>query len=179
MDKQRHGMLIPALIGGAIAGILTGIPLINCLCCLWIVGGGFIAAYSLTRESSQPLAMSDGAIVGIFAGMIGAVVAFLISIPMAPLENALARVMTDWIGEYADQVPEFWRSFMEGEGLESSFPFMALELFINVVVFSILSALGGIIGISLFKKKAGPSAQGVIDVAKDEIVTETSDNHKS
>jgi hypothetical protein len=179
MDKQRPGMLIPALIGGTIAGILTGIPLISCLCCLWIVGGGLIAAYFLTKDSPMPLSVGDGAIVGVFAGMIGAVVAFLISIPMAPLEDALARSMTEWISEYVDQVPEFWQSFMEGEGLESSFPFMVLELFINVVVFSLLSALGGIIGISLFKKKISASAQGVIDVPKDEIDTEASDNHQS
>ena len=179
MDNQRPRMLIPALIGGAIAGILSGIPLVNCLCCLWIIGGGVIAAYFLTKDSPIPLAVGDGAIVGVFAGMIAAAVAFLISIPMAPLEDALARSMTDWISEYADQVPEFWQDFMEGEGLESSLPFMILELFINAVVYSLLSALGGIIGISLFNKKKKTSAQGVIDVPKDEIDIETPDNHQS
>ena len=143
------------------------------------MGGGFIAAYFLTRESIQPLAVSDGAIVGVFAGMIGAVVAFLISIPLSPLEDALARSMTEWISEYADQVPEFWQSFMEDRGLESSIPFMALELLINMVVFSLLSALGGVVGISIFKKKTSLSAQGVIDAAKDEIAPETPDNHQS
>jgi hypothetical protein len=44
---------------------------------------------------------------------------------------------------------------------------MALEFFINIVVFSALGALGGIIGISLFNKKTSPPAQGVIDVPKD------------
>ncbi|MGB2907568.1 MAG: hypothetical protein WBB73_10710 [Candidatus Aminicenantaceae bacterium] len=177
MNNQRPGMFVPAFIGGALAGILTGIPLVNCFCCLWIVGGGAVAAYFLRKDSPVELRSGDGAIVGIFSGMVAAIIAFLISIPLAPLDNAIARSMMDWASEYADQMPEFWESIMRGEGLESSVPFMMLELFINIVVFSALGALGGIIGISLFKKKSAQLAQGVIDVPKDQVDTETSDNH--
>ena len=179
MNNQRPGMLVPALIGGAVAGVLTGIPLVNCFCCLWIVGGGAIAAYFLRKDSGVDLKAGDGAIVGIFAGMVAAVVAFLISIPLAPLDNAIASSMMDWAAEYTDQMPEFWESLMQGGGLESSFAFRVLEFFINVVVFSAIGALGGIIGISLFKNKSSPPAPGVIDVPKDQIQTETTDNHQS
>lgn len=179
MDQQRPGMLVPALIGGAVAGILTGIPLINCLCCLWIVGGGVLAAYFLNKESSIVLTAGDGAIVGVFAGMVAAGVAFLISIPMAPLDQALADRAMEWASEYANQMPEFMDTLMEEGGWGSSLPFMLLELFVNVVVFSLLSALGGIIGISLFQKKTSPADPGVIDVPKDQVQTETPDHHQS
>ena len=71
MNEQRPGMFVPALIGGAIAGVLAGIPIINCLCCLWIIGGGMLAAFFLTKESRLRLSAGDGAIVGIdLAGMV-------------------------------------------------------------------------------------------------------------
>ena len=66
MNDQRPGMFVPALIGGVIAGVLSGIPIVSCLCCLWIIGGGILAAYFLTKESSVALTAGDGAIVGIF-----------------------------------------------------------------------------------------------------------------
>jgi len=47
------------------------------------------------------------------------------------------------------------------------------------LVMAAIGALGGIIGISLFKNKTSPPAPGVIDVPKDQIQTETTDNHQS
>ena len=32
-DTQRPDMLVPALIGGAVAGVLSGVPILSCLCC--------------------------------------------------------------------------------------------------------------------------------------------------
>lgn len=178
MNEQRPGMFTPALIGGVVAGILSGIPFINCLCCLWIILGGIVAAYILSKNSAIPLSGSDGAIVGVFAGIIGAVVEFLISIPLNPINEAIYRDMMDKITEYAEDVPEWWGSMLEG-GWETSIPIILMGLAINVVAFSALGALGGIMGISLFKKKSGPQSQGVIDVSKDEVQIETSDNSQS
>lgn len=178
MNEQRPGMFIPALIGGVFAGILSGIPFINCLCCLWIIVGGIMAAYFLTKNSPAPLSASDGAIVGVFAGIIGAVVEFLISIPLNPINEAIYRDMMNKITEYTEDVPEWWGSMMEG-GWETSIPFILIGLVINVVAFSVLGALGGIMGVSLFKKKSGPSDQGVIDVSKDQVQVKTSDNSQS
>ena len=92
MNEQKPGMFIPALIGGGIAGLLAGIPLVSCLCCLWVIGGGIIAVYFLSKDSSVALGPGDGAIVGVFSGIIAAVVELLISIPLAPLENKLFKI---------------------------------------------------------------------------------------
>lgn len=179
MSDQRPGMFVPALIGGAFAGILSGIPLLNCLCCLWIIGGGMIAAHFLIKDSPVSLSAGDGAIVGIFAGIIGAVVDLIISIPLTPITNAYFRKLMEKFSEFAEDMPAGWESLLEKGAFETSAPWAILGLVINVVIFSILGALGGIIGISLFKKKNLSERQGVIDVPKDQIKTETPDNHQS
>lgn len=176
MNEQRPGMFTPALIGGGIAGLLAGIPLVNCLCCLWIIGGGIIAAHFLSKDSPVTLGPGDGAIVGVFSGIIAAVVEFLISIPLAPLNDKLINNMADIFSEYADEMPAAWESWMD-QSLNA--PMVMLGLVISVVIFSALGALGGIIGISIFKNKKNKSPQGVIDVPKNSFKTKNSDNNQS
>lgn len=179
MSENKAGMFIPALIGGTIAGVLSGIPLVNCLCCLWIIGGGIIAAHFLAKESPTPLTSGDGAIVGVFAGLIAAVVDFLVSIPLAPITNNFLRGMFEKIAEYAEEMPAGWEDWLESNTWETSIPMFFFGLVINAVIFSLLSALGGIIGVSLFKRKSAPASQGVIDVPKDSITSEDTDNNQS
>ena len=65
MSNQKPGMFVPALIGGAVAGVLSGLPFFNCLCCIWIIGGAMLASYLLSKDSPVSLSAGDGAIVGI------------------------------------------------------------------------------------------------------------------
>jgi hypothetical protein len=174
-NQQKPGMFVPALIGGGIAGLLSGIPLINCLCCLWIIGGGITAVYFYNRESSQPMTPGDGAIVGVFAGLIAAVVDFLISIPLAPLSNKFLQRFLDQVAQYAENMPEGWEQIMERGGMEMSGPMMLLDFAISAVVFSLFAALGGIIGVALFKKKASES--GASDVPENQTTPQDTDNH--
>ena len=60
MSEQRPSMFVPALIGGRVAGVLSAIPFINCLCCLWIIGGAMLAAHLLAKDSVVPLNAGDG-----------------------------------------------------------------------------------------------------------------------
>ena len=85
----------PALIGGLVAGVLSALPLINFLnacCCLWVVGGGLVAAYLLQERDPNPIQVGDGALVGLMAGVVGAFVNFVLSIPvtllLAPIQRA-------------------------------------------------------------------------------------------
>ena len=74
----------------------------------------------------------------------------------------------DRFSEYAEEMPQGWESFMEGGGLESSMAMNILGLLIAAVVFCILGALGGILGMSMFGKKAIPTQGNVtIDIPKE------------
>jgi len=167
MENQKPGMLVPALIGGAVAGVLSGIPLLNCLCCLWIIGGAMLASYLLNKDSPVVLTAGDGAIVGIFTGIVAAVVDAIISIPLAALNREFIANIIEKIGEYADEMPAGWETWLEGGGAATTFTMQMFGLLISAVIFAALGALGGIIGISLFGKKIPPQDKGATDAAKD------------
>src|ERR1700748_3194498 len=57
-----------ALIGGIIAGVLSGIPYVGGCCFLWALGGGFLAIYMIMKNSTAPMEMGEGAKIGAIAG---------------------------------------------------------------------------------------------------------------
>jgi disulfide bond formation protein DsbB len=159
-------MFVPALIGGAVAGVLSGIPLVNCLCCLWIIGGAMIAAYLLAKDSPTDLTAGDGAIVGVFTGIVAAVVDVIVSIPFQAVSEKFVRDMLVRFSEYAEEMPNGWQSWFEEGALEGSIAWSVFGFAISVIIFSAFGALGGIIGISLFGKKKPQNTQEAGDVSK-------------
>ena len=93
--------LQPALLGGAVLGVLSALPFVNMAncCCIWFITGGVLAAWLLQQNHPAPISAGDGAMVGLFAGVFGAIVASLISIPMrliaAPAQQAMLSRMLE------------------------------------------------------------------------------------
>src|SRR5262245_31621605 len=54
----------PALTGGVFLGLLSSLPFVsagNCICCMWIIGGGAIATALLARQQpGRLLSYGDG-----------------------------------------------------------------------------------------------------------------------
>jgi hypothetical protein len=149
-------MMTPALVGGAVAGILSAIPFLNCLCCLWIIGGAMLAAHLLAKDSPVSLNAGDGAIVGIFTGIVAAVVDALIGIPLHAVNGQIVKRMMDRLAEFAEEMPAGWESWLERSTGPVSISLFLFGLLVSAVLFAALGALGGIIGMSLFGKKKGP-----------------------
>ena len=158
MNDHKPNMLSPALIGGAVAGVLSGIPFLNCLCCLWIIGGAVLASYLLAKDSPVSLTSGDGAIVGALAGISAAVVDSLVGIPLHGLNVAVMRRMMERLSEFADEMPSGWENWLDRTGGGISVVMFLMGLFISAAVFAVLGALGGIIGMSLFGKKKARGA---------------------
>jgi len=156
MNQQKPEYLRPALIAGAIAGVLSGLPFVsagNCLCCLWIVGGAALAVNLLAKNSGVVLTSSDGAIVGALTGIVAAVVSALMAIPLRPFNMELARRVIGKFSELGTDMPSNLDGFLDsGSGILSPGWFL-LSLFLSATVFTVVGVLGGIIGVSLFGRK--------------------------
>lgn len=158
MDNRRPEYLIPALTAGAIAGVLSGIPFVNCLCCLWIIGGAVLAAHLLARNTPGPLTSGDGAIVGALTGIVAATVDSLMSIPLRPLNEAFVRRFMESLARVTDQLPPGVQDLMQrGRSTGFSLAGFFLGLFVSAAIFAVLGILGGVIGVSLFGRKKIPA----------------------
>ncbi|MHB8094749.1 MAG: hypothetical protein ACYDH0_07385 [Candidatus Aminicenantales bacterium] len=153
MNDRKPGMIAPALIGGAVAGILSGLPFLNCMCCLWVIGGAALASFLLAKDSPVSLTAGDGAIVGTLSGISAAVVDSLIGLPLRGLNMAVMRRMMERMSEFSDQVPSGWESWLNRSSGGLTLAMFFMGLFFSAAVFAALGALGGIIGASLFGKK--------------------------
>jgi len=149
----KPGFLQPALIGGAVMGTLSALPIINVgnCCCLWLVSGGAVAAYVLQQNQEAPITPGDGTLAGLLAGIVGAFIYLVLSIPIAILMAPMMRAMMDRImSDSAGMPPEFRQyagPYMRGA-------FGVVFGFIIVLVFgAIFSTLGGLLGAAIFRKK--------------------------
>jgi hypothetical protein len=153
----------PALLGGLFIGVLSALPIVqlcNC-CCLWIVGGGVLAAYLQQQNQPAPLTVTSGARVGLIAGLVGAFVWFLISQALDPVMAPIQQRLVDELLRNASDIPPDVRAWLESARAEGSggyvFGFLVLLIF-----GSIASALGGAVGAAYFRNDVPPALGGPI-----------------
>jgi uncharacterized membrane protein YeaQ/YmgE (transglycosylase-associated protein family) len=156
------GMLQPAFWGGLFIGVLSALPLVkfgNVCCCLWVVAGGVLAAWLAQSNQPQPLRTADGALLGLMAGVIGALIATPIGILFADWErNMVLRFM-----ESADaDIPAELREMLESSTAGALGH--AIGFIFNLVLFAIFGLLGGLLGAAMFKKNAPPPPPGTVEV---------------
>jgi hypothetical protein len=164
-------MTQPALFGGLVMGVLSALPIIsagNVCCCLWVVSGGIVAAYALQQRVAAPLTPGDGALVGLLAGIVGAFVSLLLSIPISFLVAPMERQIVERVLENAGNMPPEFRGILErysSGDYRVTFAAMLVRLVVSLIVMlflgAIFSTIGGLLGAIIFRK---PQPPGVIDV---------------
>lgn len=154
------GKLQPAVYAGLAIGVLSALPLIklgNCVCCLWVVGGGALAAYLLQQNHPYAIESADGALVGLLSGLIGGAVCGIISIPIALAMGPLNQRLAERLLESNPDIPPEFRSLFENLARGGAFSaFAIIGIFIQSVIFGIIAMLGGLLGVALFRKKDLP-----------------------
>jgi hypothetical protein len=150
----KSPFLQPALIGGVVLGVLSALPLIsggNLCCCMWLIIGGVVAAYVLQQHQPTPITPGDGALAGLLAGVAGAFVYLVVSIPVAVLLAPFEQRVYERLIDSMQNVPPQLRGYATGPiaiGVRTILGFMLM-----LVLGAIFSTLGGLLGAALFAKK--------------------------
>ena len=152
-------------------GVLSALPLVNvgnACCCLWVVSGGVVAAYVFQQNQDTPITPGDGALVGLLAGFIGAVVQVVVSLPLDLLLGPMYRQLAQRAVEMAGSMPPEMRDLLDRISRRGAAPTATLYVVSKVVstmvwIFfgAIFSTIGGLLGAVMFKKNPPP---GVIDI---------------
>jgi uncharacterized membrane protein YeaQ/YmgE (transglycosylase-associated protein family) len=154
--KKSANKLTPALIGGAVIGTLSSIPIVNmgnCLCCMWVLLGGVIGVYAYRRELPPRSGMTsgEGAFLGLLCGVFGALIGTLFNTFFMTVFGANMSSFLEQLQGRMEEMPPEWLDWMEK--MAGSPLLVLIGLFFTMIVYSIFGMLGGIFGVALFGKK--------------------------
>lgn len=142
----RPSKFVPALVGGAVAGVLSLLPgflqpsafvVLSFLCVVWALIGGALAANLYIKRSPTPVRPGEGAVVGLLAGIIGGIIYLILDTPVAYAIH----------GEYIEFVSS------QQPNKISAGAFFALTGIAGAVTIAGFSILGGLIGVAMFEKR--------------------------
>jgi hypothetical protein len=144
------------LIGGVVMGLLGNLPLINlvnCILCVWVWLGGATAVLLYRRfQRGQAGATTAqgaelGALSGVVGALIGAVVYYLTASLSAPIMSSLAQSLN-----VQGDLP--FKTQDPGSALGG----MLFFFVIDIVLYPLFGALGGLITASLAKDRPPATA---------------------
>ncbi len=151
MNMNSRAMVMSVVIAGVVIGILSAIPLVNCLNCLlfaWVWLGGIGAVYLYRRYENVPTTtITNGLLLGGIAGAIGGLVGGLVSLITGGLGAAFSEMVNQLAGQSGVNVP----SFLLSSG------FSIIGVFTNIILYAVFGAIGGLIATALiWKAPVGP-----------------------
>ncbi len=148
--------LQPALFGGLFIGVLSALPLINLAncCCLWVIGGGVLATYLMQQNHPFPIAVADGALVGLMAGLFGGVLWALLSIPIDLMMRPFQQRILERVMAANPDFPDDARAMIENMSVRGVA--IAFKTVFSICIGVVFGMLGGLLGVAMFRKKDVP-----------------------
>jgi hypothetical protein len=149
--------LKPSLAGGAAMGVLSSLPLISVLCCLWVPLGGALTSFLLNKQRPGRITLGDGAFGGVIAGLIGAILNTIFSIPIRmmnreALEQA-RRQMDEMMQRAGNEMPAGLRNFMDMMlSPDITVTSVLFGFVFAAIAFGLFAMVGGIVGAALLRK---------------------------
>jgi hypothetical protein len=152
---KTSSFLLASLAAGVLMGLLGGLPIIslaNCLLCIWVWGSAALAVLFYRKFANQKtgLTTGQGALLGLVSGVFGAVIVWLIGMLTrnAAINSILSMIETTG---NVDLPP----------GLVATGISVA-SLFLDLALYMLFGALGGILGTVIFKGSAPAAAAPVM-----------------
>ena len=168
---EKPSKLRSAILGGLIIGAISGIPglnLLNCCCCAGILLGGAISVYLYRKEFTNempPMESSDALILGIIAGIAGALMttclSAMINLILGPVETEMMRNFMEKLTqklEDSGSIPSGTLDNMRDQFEQSmkqagTIGGILRSLVYALILYPIFSMLGGLIGYGILGKK--------------------------
>ena len=164
---EKPSKLRPAILGGFIIGVISGIPglsLLNCCCCAGILLGGAMSVYLYRQDFTNempPMESSDALILGIVAGIIGAIsstfLSSFVTLFFGQTEIRIMRNLLDMLenrGTIPQNLIDKLRDQIEPAIKEGgTIGGILRSLIFDLIIYPIFSMLGGLIGYGIFGRK--------------------------
>jgi hypothetical protein len=154
-------VLQAALFGGLFIGILSALPIVkyaNC-CCIWIIGGGIVAAYLNQQNDPRPITPGRGALSGLLAGVVGALVWLIAALSLRAVFAPLQERMASAVLRNAPDMPPEVRTIFENAGSSSIAEYVLLFVLL-LFAGSVVSTIGGLLGAAFFRNDVPPALGG-------------------
>jgi len=148
---NTRSYLWSAIIAGVVIGLFGNLPLlnlINCFLCIFVWIGGILAVFLYRRfQNGGPgLTVGQGAGIGAVSGVIGVLVGMVVyaltSFITAPMIASLMRAF-----QIQGNMPSF------ASNLGFTFGSLAFFFCLDIILYPIFGALGGLLGAGVFWKE--------------------------
>lgn len=157
--------LKPVLIAAGLMTFISVTPIvsaINLLCCAGIVLGAFAGTYFYNKDlkkANLKIDYKDGVMIGILAGIISAIIytGFVLLIQLYSEGNLFTEMANDFEKMGFQLSPEFYKvmDYFSDESNKHGFSptLTVISLVLYLILFPLFGSLGGLLAVSIFKKK--------------------------
>jgi hypothetical protein len=146
-------------MGGLALGAASATPFVNflnCACCSLVVLGGFLSAYLYLKDmppAPQP-PWGDVALVGLLAGIMGAAVSAVLSLPFMLMGwgTGMWTALQDTLSD--SSLPPELQNLVATLGSGTlAVGFIFLSFVINLFVYALFATIGALLGAAIFHRK--------------------------
>ena len=136
MNRKRY--VKGVVIGGLLGGFLSILPLIQVCCFIWIPIGAALAVYIAGKDNDDGLSAGEGALTGLYAGL----VAFLV---VGAIQTSITYLTWDSYVEQVKQMSDMFGTEFPPQ-LERKELIIPMTLFIQLLSSLLLGLVGGLLG---------------------------------